>query len=258
MRVDEHTIELDGAPIFYRRAGEAPILYLHGSPTSSDDWLPFLGRGGGVAPDLLGFGRSAKGGNLDYSLEGQARFIEALLERLALPRITLVAHDWGAGGGLVYAQRHPERIERLVLINALPLLDGFRWNRLARVWRTRVLGELVMGSITRRLLARQLGRGGGAGPDAAAVWEQFDQGTQRAILRQHRAADEQALAAAGAGLAELEVPALVVWGERDPWLDPRFADAYGKVLPNAKVERIADAGHWPWLDRPELVDRILA
>jgi pimeloyl-ACP methyl ester carboxylesterase len=257
VRVDEHTIDLDGAPVFYRRAGEAPILYLHGTPTSSDDWLPFLERGGGVAPDLLGFGRSAKGGNLDYSIEGQARFIESLLERLALGRITLIAHDWGAAGGLVFAQRHPERIERLVLINALPLLEGFRWHRLARVWRTPVLGELVMGSTTRWVLARELARGG-ASPDARTTWEQFDQGTQRAILRQHRSADEQALAAAGAGLASLSMPARVVWGERDPWLDARFADAYGKVLPNATVQRIADAGHWPWLDRPELVDRLLA
>ena len=117
----------------------------------------------------------------------------------------LVAHDWGAAGGLVFAQRHPDRVERIVLCNALPLFEGFHWPRLGRLWRRRVLGELAMGSVNRSLLARHL-RHGCVREDAwsqervAAVWEQFDQGTQRAILRLHRDAGEPRLAAAGAGL----------------------------------------------------------
>ena len=73
VRVDEHTINLDESPVFYRRATEAPgvpALYLHGIPTSSDDWVEFLARTGGIAPDLIGFGRSGKGGHLDYSVDG--------------------------------------------------------------------------------------------------------------------------------------------------------------------------------------------
>jgi pimeloyl-ACP methyl ester carboxylesterase len=61
VRVDEHTIEVAGAPVFYRSAPNpagAPPLYLHGVPTSSDDWVTLLARTGGVAPDLIGFGRS--------------------------------------------------------------------------------------------------------------------------------------------------------------------------------------------------------
>jgi pimeloyl-ACP methyl ester carboxylesterase len=111
------------------------------------------------------------------------------------------------------------------------------------------------------MLARLL-RHGSASPGAwseariDSVWEHFDQGTQRAILRLHRSVDEHWLAAAGEGMRRLEQPALVVWGEQDPWLDPSFAEAYGRRLPGATVERIPGAGHWPWLDRPELTARL--
>jgi pimeloyl-ACP methyl ester carboxylesterase len=90
----------------------------------------------------------------------------------------------------------------------------------------------------------------------AAVWEQFDQGTQRATLRLQRSVDEHGLAAAGATLAELDRPALVIWGARDPWLGTAFADAYAARLPDASLELVADAGHWPWLDQPAVIDRV--
>jgi pimeloyl-ACP methyl ester carboxylesterase len=265
VRVDEHTITLGQAPVFYRSAASSgtPALYLHGIPTSSDDWTGCLERTGGIAPDLPGFGRTGKAGHLDYSLAGHADFIERLLDVLDAPRVQLVAHDWGAGGGLVFAQRHPDRVERLVLCNALPLLSGFHWHRLARVLRRPLLGELVMGSTTRWLLARTLRRGcvrADAWPEAAiaSIWQQFDQGTQRAILRLYRSAEEPRLATAGADLETLGVPALVLWGEQDPWFDVAFAEAYGGRLRGAEVRPIAGAGHWPWLDQPSVVDQLAA
>ena len=98
--VGEHTGEIDGQPVFWRsapsRPDRAPVLYVHGVPTSSDDWLPFLERTGGLAPDLLGFGRSGKGGQNDYSLEGIAHFIERYLDEVVeVERVRLVVHDWG-------------------------------------------------------------------------------------------------------------------------------------------------------------------
>jgi len=263
--VAEDAIEVAGTPVFYRHAPAqgTPALYLHSVPTSSDDWLALLARTGGLAPDLPGFGRSGKANNLGYSLAAYADFVERFLEAVAVDRVTLVGHGWGAAVALVFAQRHPDRVARVAIVDAIPLLDGFQWPRLVRRWRRLGVGELVMGAVSRRVLARTL-RAGAATPEAwpdsrvDAAWEQFDQGTQRAILRLHRSADAAALAQAGAGLGALAAPALVVWGERDPWLDPDFADAYGSRLPNATVERIAGAGHWPWLDAPAVIDRLAA
>jgi pimeloyl-ACP methyl ester carboxylesterase len=265
VHVDDHTIELDEGPVFYHSSpyGGDPVLYLHGSPTSSDDWIPFLELTGGIAPDLPGFGRTSKAGHLDYSMAGHADFLERFLAELGIDRVKLVVHDWGAGGGLVLAQRNPERVKRLVLLDAVPLLDGFRWHGLSRWWRAPVLGELAIGSVSRWMLDRALRRAS-VRPEAwskdrlAAVWDQFDHGTQRAILRLHRDADPTRLAAAGLGLEELDMPALILWGEDDPWLRSELARRYAERLAQAEVEVLTQAGHWPWLDRPELIERVAA
>lgn len=263
MGVAEHTGELDGQPVFWRSAdtpaGRAPVLYVHGVPTSGEDWLPFLQRTGGLAPDLLGFGRSGKGGQNDYSLEGIARFAERFLDEIAcVDRVRLVVHDWGSAA-LAFAQRHPERIERLVVVNAVPLLPGYRWHRVARLWRTPFIGEMAMGLTIRPVLARGL-RPAFAGAVPRELVDQvarhFDQGTQRAILRLYRSAPEELLAASGRGLSSLNVPALIVCGARDPYISSRFGEQYAAELPMGELVLVEDAGHWPWLDRPDLIDRI--
>ncbi len=269
--VSDHTGDLDGLPIFWRSApppaGEAgpgvapaPPLYLHGVPTNSDDWLPFLERTGGLAPDLPGFGRSGKPGSLRYTIEEYADFLERYLDLVAVERVSLVVHDWGVVG-LAFAQRHPERVERLVVINAITFLPGYRWHRIARLWRTPGIGELVMGATTRRLLrltSRESNATPGPLPEAwlDTVLDHFDQGTQRAILRLYRSAAPDVLAAAGARLARLTMPTLVVWGTRDPYISARFGRAYAEALPNAELLELPDAGHWPWLDRPDTIDRV--
>jgi pimeloyl-ACP methyl ester carboxylesterase len=237
-------------------------LYLHGVPTSSDDWLPFLERGGGVAPDLPGFGRSGKPGYLRYTIDEYDRFIESYLRLLGLRRVSLVMHDWGAVG-LAFAQRRPELVERVVVINAVTFLPGYSWHRTAKIWRTPVLGELAMGSTSRRVL-RLRSRESNATPGPMpqewldSVLAHFDHGTQRAILRLYRSSPAGVLAAAGAHLQRLAMPALVVWGLKDPYLPSHFGRAYAQALPDAQLIELADAGHWPWLDRPDLIDRVLA
>jgi pimeloyl-ACP methyl ester carboxylesterase len=276
--VRDHEAEIEGRPVFWRSAPaaqsagggaaaahgsdtESPVaLYLHGVPDSSDIWLDFLQRSGGLAPDLPGFGRSGKPGSLSFTIEEYADFIESFLALTGVDRVRLVMHDWGAVG-LAFAQRHPERVERLVLIDAVPLLAGYRWHRTARIWRTPVLGELAMGATNERTL-RWLSREGNATPGPMperwreSVLEHFDQGTQRAILRLYRSSPPDVLAAAGERLDRLAVPALVVWGMQDPYIPARFATAYAEVLAAELVE-LADAGHWPWLDRPDVIDRVV-
>ncbi|HLM49408.1 MAG TPA: alpha/beta hydrolase [Solirubrobacteraceae bacterium] len=253
--VDHHG-ELRGQPVFWREAaggdpGDAPVLYLHGVPTSSDDWLPFLAVTGGLAPDLPGFGRTGKRGDGDYTMAGLAAFTGEFLDLAGVERVRLVVHDWGAAG-LVWAQREPERVASLVVLNAVPLLPGYRWHRWARTWRTPIAGELAMGATTRLTLRRALPRA-----VADAAWPHFDQGTQRAILQLYRSSPEEALAAAGARLGDVACPALVLWGEEDPYLPSRFADDYARALGGpARVEHVPGAGHWPWLDRPEVVGRV--
>jgi pimeloyl-ACP methyl ester carboxylesterase len=251
VEVVERNAEIEGLAVRWLQAGDAPVLYLHGVPNTGELWRPFLERSGGIAPDLPGFGRSAKGGDFDYSIEGYDRFLEAFADSVGLDRFGMVAHDWGAVG-LAFAQRRPQRIDRLVLSSAVPFLPGYRWHRVARVWRTRVAGELLMGMSTKWGLRRAL-------PDGLVddIWNHFDQGTQRAILRLYRSAPEDSLARAGDRLGRITCPALVSWGTRDPYLPVELAHRYAEALGGEAVVDIAEAGHWPWLDRPELVERVV-
>jgi pimeloyl-ACP methyl ester carboxylesterase len=260
VQVAEHSAEVGGLRVHWRCGGDTPVLYVHGVPTASWDWLPFLERIGGIAPDLPGFGRSAKPGNFDYSLDGYARFLEDFTDEVGLDRMTLVVHDWG-GLGLAFAQRFPERIDRLVLFNCVPLLPGYHWHRIARIWRTRGLGELFMGVATKwafRRLSKESNVTPGPLPQEIIdrVWEDFDHGTQRAILRLYRSAPEDRLARAGAGLGELRCPALVLWAKHDPYVPERFGPAYAEALGGDVTLELVDAGHWLWVDRPELVARV--
>lgn len=247
-------------------------MYLHDLLTSSDDWSAFLERTGGIAPDLIGFGRSGKGVELEYSVAGLADVVEDLLRTLGIDQMQLIGHGWGAATGLELARRRPEQVERLVLLNPLPLVEGFQWPWVARLWRVRVAGELIMGSTQRWMMARELRRAtmnqAAWSPERVGiVWDQFDQGTQRAILRLHRSIDPGESAGpaghrsdpageAGPGPGALGPPALVIWGEEDPWFPVGLADAYVAQLRSAELEPVGGAGHWPWLDRPELIDRV--
>lgn len=263
MRVDEHTITLGDTPVYYRSAAThgLPNLYVHGLPTSSDDWIGFLERTGGVAPDLIGFGRSGKGGHLDYTPQGLAAFLDGLLAHLGLGEIQLVVHGWGALGALGFAASDPARVRRLVLVSPPAVLPGQGWTWFQRAWRRPLIGELLMGSTTRALLGRTLRRAS-ASPSAwsaarlGEVWMQFDQGTQRAILRLHRAWNSDQADAFEAALGALSMPALVLWGDCDPWCGPELAEAYAARLPQATSQRVPAAGHWPWLEEPAVVDHV--
>lgn len=256
--------ELDARPLLLREADATtadPVVYVHGVPTSSADWLPFLERTGGVAPDLPGFGRSGKRASDAYTMARYDGWLESFLEFRGIDAFSLVVHDWGAVG-LLTAMRIPDRVRRLVIVNATPLLPGYRWHRIARAWRTRGIGELVMGAASRRTLAllsrpANVTSGPLPRPMLDAVARDLDQGTQRAILALYRSAPPAALAAAGRDLGRLTCPALVVWGDRDPYIPASFADGYAAALGGpAEVVHLPDAGHWPWLDRPDVVGTV--
>jgi pimeloyl-ACP methyl ester carboxylesterase len=234
---------VDGTLVSWLQEGDEPVLYVHGVPDSAELWTPFLERTGGIAVDLPGFGRSGKSAGWPYSLAGYAAFLPAFLDHLGLDRVSVVAHDWG-GVALTLG----DRIERLVAIDTLPLVPGHRWGgwgRMPRVWRTPLVGELAMGFTGRTLLRRV---GGLSGEHADQILRHFDHGTQRAILKLYRSAPENV-----AALDAVTAPALILWGERDPYLGPEWADRIAAALGGeTTVQIVHGAGHWPWLDRSEI------
>jgi pimeloyl-ACP methyl ester carboxylesterase len=263
--IEERELVIDGVKVFYRRVpGEGtPVVYCHGNPTHSEDWVPFMQRGGpAIAIDMPGWGRSDKPdpARFDYSMYGLSAFLERCLDELGVGRRKLVVHDWGSLA-LIGAQRRPELVEKLVVVNVIPLLPGYRWHWVAQVWRRRPLGEIANATTTRASMALLMRQARGdhspMPPEFVdTVWDHWDKGTRAATLALYRHADPDRLAEAGRNLNRLTCPALVLWGDRDPYLPARFAEAFAQTLSNAELEIVSGAGHWPWIDHPAAIDRI--
>ena len=263
-------VHVDGVRTFYRRvAGDGPpAVFVHGNPTHSEDWLPFLARieGPAIALDLPGWGFSERPGRPTASTtrsRASARFVGRFLDTLGIDEHALVVHDWGAVA-LIAAQRRPERLRRLVVINAVPLLPGYRWHWIARwFWRVPAARRARQRDRPPRPGLRLLSAPGDAATRRACP-ARFVDLVWRGRPSRHLAADAGALplrrpgplAAAGARLGELRCPALVVWGREDPYLAARFGRAYAERLPDAELLELDRAGHWPWIDRPEVVERV--
>jgi pimeloyl-ACP methyl ester carboxylesterase len=263
-RIEEAEVMVDGVRVFHRVvAGDGPpVVFVHGNPTHSGDWVGFLERtpGPALAPDLPGWGRSERPPDFDYTMYGLARFMTRYLDELGVGEHGLVVHDWGAVS-LIGAQREPARVRSLVVINAVPLLPGYRWHPIARLWRRRGVGELVNLTGTRRgaaMVLRQATADRRPMPDqfVDSVWRHRQRGTGRPTLTLYRSADPELLEAAGSRLGELTCPSLVMWGTRDPYLPAKFGRMYAERLPDAELVELPDAGHWPWVDRPDAVERV--
>lgn len=116
-------LEIKGSKMHYIDKGKGdPILFLHGSPTSSYLWrniIPYvtdLGRA--IAPDLIGMGKSDKP-DIDYGFFDTYEYLEAFIEKLGLENITLVVHDWGSGLGFHYANKHQDNIKGIAFMEAM-------------------------------------------------------------------------------------------------------------------------------------------
>ncbi len=116
-------VVVKGSAMYYLDAGTgAPILFVHGNPTSSRLWrhvMPVLThQGRTIALDLIGMGQSDKP-RISYAYEEQFDFFTAFIEALGLRDLTLVVHDWGAMLGFDYASRFPNRVRRIAFMEGV-------------------------------------------------------------------------------------------------------------------------------------------
>jgi pimeloyl-ACP methyl ester carboxylesterase len=138
------------------------------------------------------------------------------------------------------------------------VFPGYRWHALARLWRTRGLGELFMATTTRpgfRLLLRR----GQPRPLPRAfldrMYDDFDRDTRRAVLALYRSVGDVSAESGhrAAALRPLDRPALVLWGRHDPYLPAALAERQREAFPRATVRILERCAHWPFVDDPATV-----
>lgn len=240
------------------------VVFVHGNPGSCDDWERLASAVGAtgvraVAFDLPDFGETIAPPGFVHDVPTHAGFLDELLGVLEVERVHLVIHDFGGPIGLVWAAMHAERVASVTLIDT-GILPGYRWHRLARLWRTPVLGELFQAISVRPVMRRMLGRGEPQGlPDWFLDSIHYGPRTRRAVLALYRATDDPGAAAEefAAYMATQDIPALVIWGEHDAYLPSSFASRQRDAFPSADVHVLPASGHWPYADAPETVERLL-
>jgi pimeloyl-ACP methyl ester carboxylesterase len=242
------------------------VVFVHGNPGSADDWEALIGAAAGtgkraLALDLPDFGETEGPVGFEHTVPGYAEFLAQGLEVLGVERVHLVIHDFGGPIGLFWAAMHADAVASVTLIDT-GILPGYRWHRLARIWRTRGLGELFQATATRGAFRRLVSRGEPRGlprPFVEKMYDHYDKRTKRAVLALYRATDDPgAMSTEFCALMESrDIPALVIWGEHDAYLPASYAEKQRQAFPSADVHVLPASGHWPFADAPETVERLL-
>jgi len=262
--VSYRTVTVDALSIFYREAGskDAPaILLLHGLPSSSRMYEPLFSRLADryhlIAPDYPGFGHSdwPDPTQFAYTFDRFAEIMNHFAEAIALSRYTLYMQDYGGPVGFRMALSHPERINALIVQNAVAHDEGLGaiWKARRAFWADRAANEKLLRT---NLLSLATTRTRHVGEDPNVERYDPDLWTDEfAFLNQPGQAEIQSdlfydyrtnvnsYPKWQAWLREKQPRLLVIWGKFDPSFAPSEPEAYRRDVPNAQVH-LLDAGHF--------------
>jgi pimeloyl-ACP methyl ester carboxylesterase len=261
-----HVIEAGGGP---------PLVLIHGSGPTALLFLPLLERLSGlraIAVDRPGFGLSdAVDLPRERYRDAAIEWLDRVLDALRLDETALLGNSMGGTWALWYALTHPDRVSRLVLVGAPPLLPGTRVPPPLRVLATPEVGEFlsrIMPSTPKTVVQNM----GGLGEKdtivnypnqiEALVAAGHDPLASHVSLAELRAAISpfgfrSAMKLQPLELSQLTVPTLLIWGEHDPVGGVDVARATADTIPDAQLELLS-AGHAPWLGHPDRTAALIA
>lgn len=279
-----HYADVNGVRLHYAANGQGPLLmFVHGFPEFWYAWQGQLAEFGRdhfvVAPDMRGYNLSSKPAGVEqYAVPLLVEDLVTLADHLGHRRFTLVAHDWGGAIAWATALLHPDRLERLVIVNAphpaifqrlLAEHPGQQKASQYMLFFRSAEAEATLAADNFALLRQMvLGEGQPWGwateADRTAYLEAWAQpGALTGGLNFYRAArvGPPAPGEAPRNLAGdlsgwvVQVPTLVIWGEKDTALLPENLDGLDRVVSDLTVRRVADGTHWVAHEHPALVNR---
>jgi pimeloyl-ACP methyl ester carboxylesterase len=260
------SITIDDITSPYLEAGPPDVteavIFTHGSPGCSQEFTQLLEETGtfarAIAIDSPGFGQADKPSPKDfiYDVPNLGIHLARQLEELNVTRAHFVGHDYGGAFNLIAATYNPSQVGSIAMINS-GLMRGMRWHRIARVYRTPLIGELFMAVMNERGFKHTIR----ALPDEdlEVMWRNLDRQTRKAVLALYRNTDMEPQTASLPQLRLLATnwPALVLFGEDDPYMPAKYVPRNKESLPNATIHMIEGVGHWPHLEKPSEVSELL-
>jgi pimeloyl-ACP methyl ester carboxylesterase len=272
--VHYETVTVDGLSIFYRESGpkDAPtILLLHGFPSSSRMFEPLLRSLSDkyhlVAPDYPGFGHSDSPdpAKFSYTFDHVASVIDDFVKVKGMSRYSLYLQDYGGPVGFRLAVAHPERVEAIIIQNAVAHEDGLGplWTTRRAFWADRAGHEAALRANFLSLEATRQ-RHIGTDPDVAKydpdLWTDeysFLSRPSQAQIQSDLFYDYRTNVASyatwQAWLQKRQPRLLVLWGRYDPSFQVAEADAYLRDVRSAEVD-VLDAGHFALDTGADLID----
>jgi len=258
------TKQVDGLSIFYREAGrqDAPtILLLHGLPSSSRMFEPLFARLSDryhlIAPDYLGFGHSdwPDPKKFAYTFDHIAEVMNHFTEALKLSRYTLYMQDYGGPVGFRMILAHPERVEALIVQDAVAHNEGLgaNWKTRREFWKDRAANESALRTNLLSLATTRT-RHVGSDPNVERydpdLWtdeftflNQPGQSDIQSDLFYDYRTNVESYPKWQAWMRENQPRLLVIWGKYELSFDPSEPEAYHRDVPHAQLH-IVDGGHF--------------
>lgn len=253
----------DANGVNYRQEGQGPpVILIHGIAASLYDWvnmMPELAAHGyhAYALDLLGHGESYKPDSPQaYHVDSLFEHFRNWVERLGLhDPLLLVGHSLGGYLSLQYALRFPSKVRGMVLIDPFYNLKQLSpWLRLVR--RRPRLGAKAMHAVPEWLINIVLGWDPSSSADFSPLArQQIANDYKRASP--HFVYITRDIPDITHSLHQVEVPTLVIWGERDFTLKPATFECLVEQLPRAHSHPIPECGHQPHIGKPTLVNHLV-
>jgi pimeloyl-ACP methyl ester carboxylesterase len=260
-----HFVDLPGGyHVHYRDAGDPnqPLLVLlHGfgdSFTSWEGWVRQLNTQFRIISlDFPGHGLTRAPAESRLSAEGLADFVDSLATKLALPKFAVAGNSMGGGVAWQLAVRHPDRVDALILVDAAGFPNEKPPGEVPLAFRIMQypIGRAVLRNIDNRRLIEQ-----GLKTDVydkslitpfiVDRWADFQRAPgHRAILM---SVNLGSLSAATANLvAGIKAPTLILWGEKDPLIEPAAAKKFAAAIPGARLITYPNVGHLPQIEIPQ-------
>jgi pimeloyl-ACP methyl ester carboxylesterase len=279
MPIHENTAVVNGIDIHYAESGSGElVIFLHGFPEFWYAWRKPLEDVGSschaVAVDMRGYNLSSKPeGTKPYRASEVAKDIIALADHFGAKKFSVVGHDWGGVIAWRVASEYPERIDKLIVINAphpaimkRELRNNPRQRRAsAYILFMRLPGASRMLSAfdfkrLRPLLDRGVRNGYFDQSDVAAYLRAWSRpGAMRASVAYYKAIDlfAELRSRSTANAHRIVVPTLVIWGERDRYLLPGNLDGLEQFVENLTIHRVPDASHWIVHEEPKLITTLI-
>ncbi len=247
-------IDVAGHRVHVVEQGEgSPVLLVHGFGASTFDFedhaLAALARSHrAVAVDLYGFGWSDRGDDFAYGWTLWSDQLVGVLDALGLARVSIVGHSMGGAVAAVFAARHPDRVDRLVLVDALYPQEEGEIPLVFKALRMPVVGELALG-----LTADPSPPGSSDAYRARSRAFAAIPGTRGAWLRYVR--DRGKRAELGAAYATITSPTLVLHGTADASVSFETMQRAAPAIRGVRIVPLPNGSHFPLRDTPDAVVR---